>query len=197
MAAAAVMALTMGVTDLMPYDIQRTVKPFVLWMTGLPCSGKTSTALELRRRVPNLAVLDGDELRTWLTGRDFTRRGRREHMLRTARLAALLYRHGVPSCVSTVSPYGEDRIEARRIAWCGGAFVECYMRCAQAECERRDPRGMYARARAGLLPMFTGVDDPYEEPASPDLVVDTARFTVAKSAGRIVDFLRSRGLLLP
>ena len=164
-------------------------------MTGLPCSGKTSTAHELQRRVPNLAVLDGDELRRWLTNRDYTRPGRREHMRRTAWLAALLFRHGVPACVSTVSPYNEDRLEARRIAGCGGAFAECYIRCAQAECERRDPRGMYSRARAGMLPMFTGVDDPYEEPASPDLVVDTARAGVAESAGRIVDFLRSRGLL--
>ena len=171
------------------------MRPFVLWMTGLPCSGKTSAARELQRRVPNLAVLDGDELRAWLTTRDFTRAGRREHMRRTARLAALLFRHGVPSCVSTVSPYGEDRLEARRIAACGGAFAECYIRCTQDECERRDPKGMYARARAGLLPMFTGVDDPYEEPKSPDLIVDTARAGVAESAGRIHDFLRSRGLL--
>lgn len=170
------------------------VRPFVLWMTGLPCSGKTTTARELQGRVPNLAVLDGDELREWLTGRDFTRAGRRDHVVRAARLAALLYRHGVPSCVSTVSPYGDDRLEARRIAACGAAFAECYIRCEQAECERRDPRGMYARARAGLLPMFTGVGAPYEEPASPDIVVDTGRLGAAESAGRIAAFLRSRGL---
>ena len=172
------------------------MRPFVLWMTGLPCSGKTSTARELQRRVPNLAVLDGDELREWLTDRDYTRAGRREHVRRAARLAALLFRHGVPSCVSTVSPYGDDRIEARRIvAGAGGAFAECYVRCPQAECERRDAKGMYARARAGLLPRFTGVGDPYEEPGSPDLVVDTSRAGVAESAGRVVDFLRSRGIL--
>ena len=171
------------------------MRPFVLWMTGLPCSGKTSAARELRGLVPNLAVLDGDELREWLTSHDYTRAGRREHVRRAARLAALLCRHGVPSCVSTVSPYAEDRLEARRIASCGGAFAECYMRCPQAECERRDAKGMYARARAGQLPMFTGIGDPYEEPASPDLVVDTARAGIAESAGRIAAFLRSRGLL--
>lgn len=169
--------------------------PFVVWMTGLPCSGKTTTARELARLVPNLAVLDGDELHGWLTGHDFTREGRREHVRLAARLAALLLRHGVPSCVSTVSPYGDDRLEARRIAGRGGAFAECYIRCPQAECERRDPRGMYARARAGLLPMFTGVDDPYEEPARPDLVVDTERAVAGESAGRIAAFLRERGLL--
>ena len=184
-----------GEQILRPRAAQRGVRPFVLWMTGLPCSGKTSAARGLQRLVPNLAVLDGDELREWLTSHDYTREGRREHVRRTARLAALLWRHGVPSCVSTVSPYGEDRQEARRLAACGGAFAECYVRCPQAECERRDAKGMYARARAGLLPMFTGIGDPYEEPASPDLVVDTARTGVAETACMIAEFLRSRGLL--
>jgi len=170
------------------------VKPFVLWMTGLPCSGKTTIARELQRRVPNLAVLDGDELREWLTPKDYTRAGRGEHIRRTAHLAALLYRHGIPSCVSTVTPYRENRVAARRIAGCGSAFAECYVRCPQAECERRDVKGMYAKARAGLLPAFTGVGDPYEEPGCPDLLVDTDRRGASESAAEVMDFLRSHSL---
>ena len=171
-----------------------TVKPFVLWMTGLPCSGKTTIVRELQKQVPNLAMLDGDELREWFSPKDFSKAGRDEHNRRVAHLAGLLLRHGVPSCVSLVSPYRENRSEARRILDCGDAFAECYVRCSLAECERRDVKGMYAKARSGEIKGFTGIDDPYEEPERPDLLVDSEREGAAESAAAVMGFLRSRGL---
>ena len=172
----------------------RHVKPFVLWMTGLPCSGKTTIVRELQKQVPNLAMLDGDELREWFSPKDFSKAGRDEHNRRVAHLASLLLRHGVPSCVSLVSPYRENRSAARRILDCGDAFAECYVQCSLAECERRDVKGMYAKARAGEIKGFTGIDDPYEEPESPDLLVDSEHESAAESAAKVMDFLRSRGL---
>ena len=170
------------------------MKPFVLWMTGLPCSGKTTIVRELQGRVPNLAMLDGDELREWFSPKDFSKAGRDEHNRRVAHLAALLLKHGVPSCVSLVSPYRENRSAARGIVGAGEAFAECYVRCSLAECERRDVKGMYARARAGEIKGFTGIDDPYEEPEAPDLLIDSESEGAAESAAKVMDFLRSRGL---
>ena len=87
---------------------------FVLWMTGLPCSGKTSIARALQLKIPNLALLDGDELREWLSPKDFTREGRNEHNRKVAYLARLLVKHNVPVCVSLISPFRENRETARK-----------------------------------------------------------------------------------
>ena len=171
------------------------VIPFVLWMTGLPCSGKTTIVRELQKDVPNLAMLDGDELREWFSPKDFSKAGRDEHNRRVAHLAKLLLAHGVPSCVSLVSPYRENRASARRILDCGDRFSECYVRCSLAECEKRDVKGMYAKARAGQIRGFTGIDDPYEEPEAPDVAIDSEREDAPESAGRIREHLRSKGLL--
>ena len=171
------------------------MKPFVLWMTGLPCSGKSTIVRHLQKQVPNLAMLDGDELREWFSPKDFSKAGRDEHNRRVAHLAKLLLRHGVPSVVSLVSPYRENRSSAREIINAGEAFAECYVKCSLAKCEERDVKGMYARARRGEIKGFTGIDDPYEAPENPDLVVDTETEPLEVSSGAVVDFLESRGLL--
>lgn len=171
------------------------MKPFVLWMTGLPCSGKSTIVRHLQKEIPNLAMLDGDELREWFSPKDFSKAGRDEHNRRVAHLAKLLMKHGVPSVVSLVSPYTENRSSAREIVNAGDQFAECYVRCSLAKCEERDVKGMYAKARRGEIKGFTGIDDPYEPPENPDLLVDTENDTLEESSRQVTDFLRIRSLL--
>ncbi len=163
-------------------------------MTGLPCSGKTSLVRILQEDIPNLAMLDGDELREWLSPKDFSKEGRDEHNRKVAHLAKLLLHHGVPCIVSLVSPYKANRANAGEIINSPGQFAEVYVRCSLQECERRDVKGMYAKARRGEIKGFTGIDDPYEEPESPDLLVDTEHESIKASAEKIKAYLVSKGL---
>lgn len=168
---------------------------FVLWMTGLPCSGKTTIVRKLQETIPNLAILDGDELREWFSPKDFSREGRNEHNRKVAHLAKLLIKHKVPVGVSLVSPYIENRESARKIIDAGKQFSEIYVKCSLDQCEERDVKGMYKKARAGEIKNFTGLDDPYEAPPNPDLVVDTEKETLDQSAQRIMDYLKSKELI--
>lgn len=171
------------------------MKPFVLWMTGLPCSGKTTIVKELQKDIPNLAMLDGDELREWFSPKDFTKAGRDEHNKRVAHLAKLLLKHGVPSAVSLVSPYKENRDSAREIINSGDQFAECYVKCSIDKCEQRDVKGMYAKARRGEIKGFTGIDDPYEAPQNPNLLIDTEHESLTDSAKKVKEFLKKRNLI--
>ncbi|MBI3254797.1 MAG: adenylyl-sulfate kinase [Nitrosarchaeum sp.] len=171
------------------------MKPFVLWMTGLPCSGKTTIVRELQKDIPNLAMLDGDELREWFSPKDFSKAGRDEHNKRVAHLAKLLLKHGVPSAVSLVSPYKENRDNAREIINSGDQFAECYVKCSIEKCEQRDVKGMYAKARRGEIKGFTGIDDPYETPDNPNLLIDTEHESLTDSAKKIKEFLKKRNLI--
>ena len=171
------------------------MKPFVLWMTGLPCSGKTTIVRDLQKDIPNLAMLDGDELREWFSPKDFTKAGRDEHNRRVAHLAKLLLKHGVSSAVSLVSPYIENRSSARDIIAAKDQFAECYVKCSLTKCEERDVKGMYAKARKGEIKGFTGIDDPYEPPENPDLIIDTEHEPLKDSADKIRVFLKTRDLL--
>ena len=168
---------------------------FVLWMTGLPCSGKTTILRKMQERVPNLAMLDGDELREWLSPKDFSKEGRDEHNVKVAHLAKLLLKHGVPVGVSLVSPYIENRQTARHIVDAGGQFLEVYVECSLERCEERDVKGMYKKARAGQIKNFTGLDDPYEAPENPDFAVNTAQETLEESVEKIMGHLSSKNLL--
>ena len=171
------------------------MKPFVLWMTGLPCSGKTTIVKDLQKDIPNLAMLDGDELREWFSPKDFSKEGRDEHNKKVAHLAKLLLKHGVPSAVSLVSPYLENREKAREIINTGDQFAECYVKCSLAKCEERDVKGMYAKARKGEIKGFTGIDDPYEAPEKADLIVDTEYDSLSESATKVKEFLKGRNLI--
>ncbi len=171
------------------------MKPFVLWMTGLPCSGKTTIVRELQKDIPNLAMLDGDELREWFSPKDFSKAGRDEHNKRVAHLAKLLLKHGVPSAVSLVSPYKENRDNAREIINSGEQFAECYVKCSIEKCEQRDVKGMYAKARRGEIKGFTGIDDPYETPDNPNLLIDTEHESLTDSAKKVKEFLKKRNLI--
>ncbi len=171
------------------------MKPFILWMTGLPCSGKTTIVKELQKDIPNLAMLDGDELREWFSPKDFSKAGRDEHNKKVAHLAKLLLKHGVPSCVSLVSPYVENRSNAREIINSGDQFAEVYVKCSLEECEKRDVKGMYAKARAGEIKGFTGIDDPYEAPENPDLLIDAEHEELQESVDKVKNYLKSKNLL--
>lgn len=171
------------------------MKPFVIWMTGLPCSGKTTIVKDLQKDIPNLAMLDGDELREWFSPKDFSKEGRDEHNKKVAHLAKLLLKHGVPSAVSLVSPYLENREKAREIINAGDQFAECYVKCSLEKCEERDVKGMYAKARKGEIKGFTGIDDPYEAPEKADLVVDTENEPLSESANKVKEFLKGRNLI--
>ncbi|MDH3191589.1 MAG: adenylyl-sulfate kinase [Nitrosopumilus sp.] len=171
------------------------MKPFVLWMTGLPCSGKTTIVKDLQKDIPNLAMLDGDELREWFSPKDFSKAGRDEHNKKVAYLAKLLLKHGVPSAVSLVSPYTENRENARKIIDAGNQFVECYVKCSIEKCEERDVKGMYAKARKGEIKGFTGIDDPYEAPINADLIIDTEHESLSDSANKVRIFLKEKNLI--
>ena len=171
------------------------MKPFVLWMTGLPCSGKTTIVKDLQKDIPNLAMLDGDELREWFSPKDFSKEGRDEHNKKVAHLAKLLLKHGVPSAVSLVSPYLVNREKAREIIDAGDQFAECYVKCSLSKCEERDVKGMYAKARKGEIKGFTGIDDPYEAPEKADLIIDTEKEPLSDSSNKVREFLRERNLI--
>jgi adenylylsulfate kinase len=157
----------------------------VLWFTGLSGSGKSTIAVRVaeelaRRRVP-VERLDGDTVRD-LFPTGFTKPERDLHIRRMAYLASRLEHHGVTVVASFISPYAESRDFARKRC---RNFVEIYVATPLEECERRDVKGLYARARRGEIKLFTGLDDPYEPPERPELTLDT-RFVSADQATRLV-----------
>jgi adenylyl-sulfate kinase len=165
-----------------------------VWLTGLPASGKSTLAVEVEALLvgagrPALR-LDGDNLRHGLNGDlGFSAEDRAENVRRTAHAAALLAEAGVVALVALVSPYARDRAAARAIhATAGVPFLEVWVSTPLAECERRDPKGLYARARAGDLPGLTGVGDVYERPETAELVIGDAE-PIAAAAARVLDAL--------
>ncbi|MDT4980895.1 MAG: bifunctional enzyme CysN/CysC [Pseudonocardiales bacterium] len=156
---------------------ERAFRGMTVWLTGLPGSGKSSVAVDLERRLVASGrpayLLDGDNLRHGLNADlGFGATDRAENVRRVGEVAKLLADAGVVSVVSLVSPYRADRDHARTVhEEAGLPFVEVFVDTPLQICEARDPKGMYARARAGEITGFTGVDDPYEAPASPDLLL--------------------------
>ena len=163
-------------------------------MTGLPCSGKTTIARKLQEFVPNLAILDGDELREWLSPKDFSKEGRNEHNRKVAHLAKLLLKHNVPVSVSLISPYEENRSLAREIIG-NDHFIETFVKCALDVCEKRDVKGMYKKARNNEIKGFTGIDDPYDVPKNPELTIETENETLENSVEKILNYLKTQGHL--
>ena len=163
-------------------------------MTGLPCSGKTTIARKLQELIPNLAVLDGDELREWLSPKDFSRKGRNEHNRKVAHLARLFLKHNVPVVVSLISPFSKNREFARKIIG-DSMFIETYIKCSLSLCEKRDDKGLYKKARLNKIKNFTGVNDGYEIPDNPDLIVNTETDSLDKIIKQIIDYLTSRKML--
>ncbi len=161
----------------------------VLWFTGLSGSGKSTIAVkvhqELLRRGVEVEYIDGDALREVFPQTGFTREEREEHLRRTGYMASRLAAHGVTVVASFVSPYRESRDFIHK--HCPG-FVEIYVSTPLEECERRDVKGLYARARRGEIRNFTGIDDPYEPPDHPELTLDTRVLTVDQCVARVLEF---------
>ncbi len=171
---------------------------FTLWFTGLSGAGKTTLSQEVHRLladrgVMNVEILDGDEVRTHLTSElGFSKEDRDRNIRRIGWVSQLLTRHGVPNLVSAISPYRETRREVRKMI---GRFVEIYVNAPLEVVKSRDVKGLYAKAEAGLIKGFTGVDDPYEEPEHPEVEIRTDQEEVGRSAARIIEYLVGHGYI--
>lgn len=172
-------------------------KGFTLWFTGLSGAGKTTLARlvenHLRERGHRVEVLDGDIIRTNLSkGLGFSKEDRDTNIRRIGFVCNLLARNDVVAIAAAISPYREVREEVRRET---AAFVEVYVRCPISILAERDVKGLYKKAIAGEIKNFTGIDDPYEEPLSPEVTVETDRETPEESAARIVARLEELSLV--
>lgn len=171
-------------------------EPAVLWFTGLSGAGKSSVASRVEQKLQAMGratyVLDGDNVRHGLN-RDlgFTEVDRVENIRRFAEVAKLFADAGLIVCVSVISPFRSERAMARDLM-APGEFIEVFVDAPLAVCEERDPKGLYAKARQGLIKNFTGIDSPYEPPLEPDLVLDTGALDVEAAADRVIAFLESR-----
>jgi adenylylsulfate kinase len=165
----------------------------VLWFTGLSGSGKSTIATRVHEALvrdgAEVEYIDGDALREVFPSTGFTRQAREEHLRRTGYMASRLAAHGVTVVASFVSPYRESRDFVRRLC---PAFVEIYVATPLEECERRDVKGLYARARRGEIRNFTGIDDPYEAPERPELTLDTRVLTVDQSVAAVLERVGGR-----
>lgn len=169
-------------------------RPGVLWFTGLSGAGKSTLAMALERRLFDegyqVYVLDGDNVRTGLNANlGFSPEDRAENIRRVGEVAALLADAGMIVISAFISPYRADRERAREAA--GDAFREIFIKADVATCESRDPKGLYKRARAGEIAEFTGVSAPYEEPADPELIVDTGGRDVEPCLDELVAYVKS------
>ena len=169
------------------------VAPAVIWFTGLPASGKSTVADWVADRLTSRGLpverLDGDAVRRIFPETGYTREERDAHLRRIGYLAGKLEAHGVFVVASFVSPYVDSRRFIREVC---SSFLEVHVSTPLAECERRDPKGLYAKARRGELDHFTGISDPYEAPVAPEVTIDTSALSVAESGARVLRALERR-----
>ncbi len=188
---------SMSIPNLSKYSKRLASSGFVVWFTGLPCSGKTTLAEELGKRITGryMRILDGDELRKGLCmDLGFSREDRDENVRRVALMAKELVDAGAVVLVALVSPYRTARDNAREIIG-GDRFVEVHVDCGLEECIRRDTKGMYKKAIRRELPEFTGIDDPYETPIHSELHLWTDHEIVETSVEKVLIYLKGRGVL--
>ena len=173
---------------------------FTLWFTGLSAAGKTTIAHlvgpAIEERGPIVEYLDGDTVRTHLSkGLGFSKEDRDANIERIGWVASRLTRHGAAVVASAISPYAETRAHARALVEEFGPFVEVFVDVSIEEAARRDTKGLYEKAMKGEIRNFTGVNDPYERPARPDIRIDSDTESPEESARRIVAFLEERNLI--
>ncbi len=173
------------------------MEAFTIWFTGLSGAGKSTlsrrTYLELRRRGLKAELLDGDIIRTNFSQElGFTKRERDINVKRIGFLSWLLNKHGIISVVAAIAPYEETRRLNRQLI---EHYIEVFCHCPLEVVEKRDPKGLYARARRGEIPHFTGVSDPYEPPRAPEITCHTHQETVEESFSKIISYLERKGLV--
>ena len=173
---------------------------FTVWLTGLSGAGKTTighaVAAELERRGLHVEVLDGDVVRTHLSkGLGYSHEDRDTNIERIGWVASRLTRHGAAVVVAAISPYDGTRKRVRALVEEQGPFVEVWVKAPVEECARRDVKGLYAKAFAGEITQFTGVDDPYEEPDDAEIVADTVALSPDESVGLVVTELERLGVV--
>lgn len=171
----------------------------VILFTGLPASGKSTLATALRNVLlvndnRQVSLLDGDMIRRQLSkGLGFSPEDRREHLKRVGFVSQIIAQHGGIALVSMIAPYEEGRLALRHMIEEWGQFFEIYLSTSLKECQRRDPKGLYAQARSGRLKHMTGIDEPYEVPSTADLILDTAQHSVPALVDAIWNHLQERG----
>lgn len=168
-----------------------------VWFTGLPSSGKSTIARLVERQCRKwklkVELLDGDVVRTNLSkGLSFSKEDREINVKRIAFVCQLLTRNDVLAIASAISPYRETREQARQMI---GSFLEVYVKTSLQECEKRDVKGLYQKARSGEVTGMTGVDDPYEAPVNPEVICETEKETPEECAAKVVEKLRDLGYL--
>jgi adenylylsulfate kinase len=171
----------------------------VLWFTGLSGAGKTTLAYAVEERLHRMAcrsyVIDGDVMRTGLCrDLDFTMEGRNENIRRVGEVAKVLLDAGIIAITAFISPLRNQRRGVRALVD-PGDFLEVFCRCPLPVCEKRDPKGLYRRARAGQIPDFTGISSPYEDPETPELLLDTAKLEVRHCVEMVIALLAERGVI--
>lgn len=171
----------------------------IVWFTGLSGSGKSTVAHAVEERLHQMGcstfVFDGDNVRHGLcSDLGFGAEDRTENIRRIGEMAKLFAEAGVIALTAFISPFQEDRARVRQIA-AHGDFLEVHVDCPLEICESRDVKGLYAKARAGKIPDFTGISSPYEAPSNPELVINTDLQTLEESVDSVIEMMISRGVL--
>jgi adenylylsulfate kinase len=168
-------------------------KSCVLWFTGLSGSGKSTLAVELEsllfKQGIRSYILDGDNIRHGLN-RDlgFSPDDRKENIRRIGEVANLFVNAGLFTITAFISPYRDDRETVKKMFQCG-EFVEVYVKCPLDECERRDPKGQYLKARKGEIKEYTGISAPYEAPETPEIILETDKYNLQECIKKVIDYL--------
>ncbi|MCQ9205693.1 MAG: adenylyl-sulfate kinase [Omnitrophica bacterium] len=175
---------------------RKDIMPFVIWFTGLPSSGKAEFAdavcKTLSEKSFKVERLHGSKIRGILPRTGFSKEDRDKHIKRVGLLANILENNKIVVVASFVSPYQEARNFVRKIC---DNFIEIYMNTPLRECQKRDKKGLYKKAKEGLLSNFTGIDGPYEPPQNPELVIDASRISLDEGVKKILDYLDKKDLL--
>jgi adenylylsulfate kinase len=174
-------------------------KGVTLWFTGLSCSGKSTLATEVEKRLYERGyltyILDGDNIRHGLNRNlGFSPEDREENIRRIGEVANLFRQAGIINMTAFISPYRADRKKARDLAK-EGEFIEIFCRCSLEACERRDKKGLYKKAKDGEVPEFTGISAPYEEPENPEITIETDKTTIEEGVNKIISYMEKKGMI--